>query len=206
MRDAEGADRRQRLAGIARLHERLIGPLLAALLLDLSGPEAVFVLIAGLSLWSSLLVSLIDYEPAPRVAPPAPIRIAADTAEGLRAIAAQREVTMLFGLGAVQAVTRGALNVFIVVVAIELLGTGDAGVGILTAAVGVGAVVGSLGVSVLVGSRRLAAYTGLGIALWGAPLALIASFPPSSWRWPCSRSWAPGMPWSTSATSPCSLA
>jgi MFS family permease len=155
----------------------LIGPLLAALLLDLSGPEAVFVLIAGLSLWSSLLVSLIDYEPAPRVAPPAPIRIAADTAEGLRAIAAQREVAMLFGLGAVQAVTRGALNVFIVVVAIELLGTGNAGVGILTAAVGVGAVVGSLGVSVLVGSRRLAAYTGLGIALWGAPLALIGIFP-----------------------------
>jgi MFS family permease len=155
----------------------LIGPLLAALLLDLSGPEAVFVLIAGLSLWSSLLVSLIDYEPAPRVAPAAPIRIAADTAEGLRAIAAQRKVTMLFGLGAVQAVTRGALNVFTVVVAIELLGTGEAGVGILTAAVGVGAVVGSLGVSVLVGSRRLAAYTGLGIALWGAPLALIGIFP-----------------------------
>ena len=84
---------------------------------------------------------------------------------------------MLFGLGAVQAVTRGALNVFTVVVAIELLGTGDAGVGILTAAVGVGAVVGSLGVSVLVGSRRLAAYTGLGIALWGTPLALIGVFP-----------------------------
>ena len=155
----------------------LTGPLLAALLLDLSGPEAVFALTAGLSLWSSLLVSLIDYEPAPRVAPPAPIRMAADTVEGLRAIAAQREVTMLFGLGAVQAVTRGALNVFLVVVAIELLGTGEAGVGVLTAAVGVGAVVGSLGVSVLVGSRRLAAYTGLGIALWGAPLALIGVFP-----------------------------
>jgi MFS family permease len=155
----------------------LIGPLLAALLLDLSGPESVFVLAAGLSLWSSLLVTLIDYEPAPRVAPPAPIRMAADTAEGLRAIAAQRDVTMLFGLGAVQAVTRGALNVFTVVVAIELLETGEAGVGVLTAAVGVGAVVGSLGVSVLVGSRRLAAYTGLGITLWGAPLVLIGVFP-----------------------------
>src|SRR5215218_1299667 len=105
----------------------LIGPLLAALLLDLSGPESVFVLAAALSLWSSLLVTLIDYEPAPRVAPPAPIRMAADTAEGLRAIAAQRDVTMLFGLGAVQAVTRGALNVFTVVVAIELLGSGEAG-------------------------------------------------------------------------------
>jgi MFS family permease len=155
----------------------LIGPLLAALLLDLSGPESVFVLAAALSLWSSLLVTLIDYEPAPRVAPPAPIRMAADTAEGLRAIAAQRDVTMLFGLGAVQAVTRGALNVFTVVVAIELLETGEAGVGVLRAAVGVGAGVGSLGVSVVVGSRRLAAYTGLGITLWGAPLVLIGVFP-----------------------------
>jgi MFS family permease len=155
----------------------LIGPLLAALLLDVSGPEAVFALTAGLSLWSAFLVSLIDYEPAPREAPPAPIRVAADTAEGLRAIAAQRDVTMLFGLGAVQAVTRGALNVFTVVVAIELLETGEPGVGVLTAAIGVGAVMGSLGASVLVGSRRLAAYTGLGIALWGMPLAMIGVFP-----------------------------
>ena len=155
----------------------LIGPLLAALLLDVRGPEAVFVLTAVLSLWSAFLVSLIDYEPAPREAPPAPIRVAADTAEGLRAIAAQRDVTMLFGLGAVQAVTRGALNVFTVVVAFELLETGEAGVGVLTAAVGVGAVVGSLGASILVGSRRLAAYTGLGIALWGTPLAMIGVFP-----------------------------
>jgi MFS family permease len=155
----------------------LVGPLLAALLLGISGPEAVFALTAGLSLWSALLVSLIDYEPAPRETAPAPIRIAADTADGLRAIAAQRDVTMLFGLGAVQAVTRGALNVFTVVVAIELLETGESGVGVLTAAVGVGAVGGSLGASVLVGSRRLAAYTGVGIALWGTPLALIGVFP-----------------------------
>ena len=155
----------------------LVGPLLAALLLDLSGPEAVFVLTAGLSLWSALLVSLIAYEPAPRETPSAPIRIVADTAEGLRAIAAQRDVAMLLGLGGVQAVTRGALNVFTVVLAIELLETGEPGVGVLTAAVGVGAVVGSLGVSVLVGSRRLAAYTGIGIALWGIPLVLIGVFP-----------------------------
>src|SRR5918995_1324883 len=155
----------------------LVGPLLAALLLDVSGPEAVLVPIAGLSAWSALLVSLIDYEPAPRETPPAPIRIAADTADGLRAIAAQSDVTMLFGLGAVQAVTRGALNVFTVVVAIELLETGEPGVGVLTAAVGIGAVVGSLGASVLVGSRRLAAYAGVGIALWGMPLALIGVFP-----------------------------
>src|SRR4029450_951869 len=114
------------------------GPLLAALLLDVSGPEAVFLLTAGLSLWSAFLVSLIDYEPAPRASPPAPIRSGGDTGEGVRAIAAHRDVTMLFGVGAVQAVTRGALNVFLVVVAIDLLDTGDPGVGVLTAALGGG--------------------------------------------------------------------
>jgi predicted MFS family arabinose efflux permease len=155
----------------------LLGPLLAALLLDVSGPGAVFVLTAGLSLWSAVLVGMIDYEPAPRQAPPARIRIAADTAEGLRTIAGHRDVVMLFVLGGVQALTRGALNVFTVVVAIELLETGEPGVGVLTAAIGVGAIVGSIGASVLVGSRRLAAYTGIGIALWGMPLALIGIFP-----------------------------
>jgi hypothetical protein len=64
-----------------------------------------------------------------------------------------------------------------VVVAIELLDTGDAGVGVLTAAIGVGAVAGSLGAAALVGSARLAVFTGIGITLWGAPLALLGAFP-----------------------------
>jgi hypothetical protein len=92
-------------------------------------------------------------------------------------VAGHRDVAMLFVLGGVQAVTRGALNVFTVVVAIELLETGEPGVGVLTAAIGVGAVVGSIGASLLVRSRRLAAYTGIGIAMWGTPLALIGIFP-----------------------------
>src|SRR4029450_158773 len=77
----------------------LVGPLLAALLLGISGPEAVFVLTAGVSPWSALLVSLIDYEPAPRETPPAPIRIAADTADGPRADARQPARTHRIGLG-----------------------------------------------------------------------------------------------------------
>jgi hypothetical protein len=63
------------------------------------------------------------------------------------------------------------------VVAIELLGTGDAGVGALMAAVGVGAVVGSLGASLLVGTGRLGAWFAVGVGLWGLPLALIGVFP-----------------------------
>ena len=44
----------------------------------------------------------------------------------------------------VQTFTRGCLTVFVVVVAIDLLDTGDAGVGVLNAAIGAGGVLGSI--------------------------------------------------------------
>jgi hypothetical protein len=64
-----------------------------------------------------------------------------------------------------------------VVVAIELLRTGDPGVGVLTAAVGAGGVLGSMLAFGLVGRGRLALWFGVGIALFGAPLAVIGIVP-----------------------------
>jgi MFS family permease len=81
------------------------------------------------------------------------------------------------GLAAAQSLTRGALTVLTVVVAIDLLGTGEPGVGVLTAAVGVGAVFGSLAASTLVGTRRLGAWFAVGVVLWGLPVALIGVVP-----------------------------
>ena len=65
----------------------------------------------------------------------------------------------------------------VVVVAIDVLGVGDAGVGVLTAAVGAGAVIGSLAVSLFADGRRLAAMLGVGVALWGLPLAVVGVVP-----------------------------
>ncbi len=84
------------------------------------------------------------------------------------------DLLLLIGLTGVQTLMRGALAVFSVVIAIDLLGTGPAGAGTLMAAVGVGALVGSVAASFLVGSRRLARWLGVGVALWGAPVALLA--------------------------------
>ena len=81
------------------------------------------------------------------------------------------------GLALAQTFSRGALTVFTVVVALDLLRTGEPGVGTLTAAIGAGAVIGSIGASLLVGSRRLAQWFGIGVALWGLPIALIPLFP-----------------------------
>ena len=154
----------------------LVGPLAAAVLLDLSGPASVFTAAAGASLLSTALVARVRYEAPPRVGAAPAARVLRQTVEGLRVIAADRDFALLTALTTLQTFTRGALTVFSVVVAIELLGTGEAGVGVLTAAVGAGAVVGSLAASLLVGGH-LAKWFGIGVALWGAPLVGIGAVP-----------------------------
>ena len=91
-----------------------------------------------------------------------------------------RDLALLNGLAIAQTFTRGALTVFTVVVALDLLRIGEPGVGTLTAAIGAGAVLGSLTASLLTRSRRLARWFGIGIALWGLPIALIPLFPRQS--------------------------
>src|SRR5215212_3546055 len=134
----------------------LVGPLLAAVLLGVSGPAAAFAAAAGVSLLATALVAGVRYEAPPRVGVVRAVRVLRQTVETF---------------------TRGALTVFSVVVSIDLLGLGDAGVGLLTAAVGAGAVAGSLAVALLVGAGRLARWFGIGVALWGAPLAGIGVIP-----------------------------
>ena len=78
-------------------------------------------------------------------------------AEGIRAVSRSGDLALIMGLAAAQTLVRGALTVLTVVVAIDLLGTGEPGVGVLNAAIGAGAVLGSLAASLLVGTRRLGA-------------------------------------------------
>jgi MFS family permease len=155
----------------------LVGPLLATVLLQLTDVAVVFAVAAGASLWSAALLLGLQYEAPPR--PPAPMRprLLRESAEGIRAVASDRDLALILGLAAAQSFTRGALTVLSVVVAIELLGTGEPGVGALMAAVGVGAVLGSLAASLLVGTGRLGAWFAVGVALWGLPLALIGVVP-----------------------------
>jgi MFS family permease len=155
----------------------LLGPLVAAILLELSTPAAVFAAAGAASLWSAALVWRLDYESPPRPAVPARSNVLRDAREGLRTIAADRDLARLIGLAVSQTFTRGALNVLTVVVALELLHMGEAGVGVLSGAVGAGALLGSLGASLLVGSRSLARWFGLSIALWGLPLVLLGAIP-----------------------------
>ncbi|MGR0221219.1 MFS transporter [Agromyces sp. ZXT2-6] len=153
------------------------GPLLAAVLLQFTGVDVVFAVAAAASFAAAALLVRLRYEAPPRPSAPSRPDILGEAVEGVRAVAKDRDLVLILGLAAAQALTRGALTVLSVVVAIELLGTGEPGVGALMTAVGGGAVLGSLGASLLVGTGRLGAWFAVGVGLWGLPIALVGVFP-----------------------------
>jgi len=152
------------------------GPAAAAILLAVSGPAAVFAACAAASLLGGLAVVGLSYDAPPRTARPA-AGARHELLQGFTTIAADKGLALITGLGLAQTFTRGCLTVFTVVVAIDLLDTGDAGVGVLTAAVGAGGIVGSMLAFGLVGRGRLALWFGAGVALFGAPLVVLGAVP-----------------------------
>jgi MFS family permease len=152
------------------------GPLGAAVLLAASGPATAFAACAAASLLGGLVVVALPYDEPPRAAA---VRGSAgrDVVQGFATIASDRTLSLITALGVVQTLTRGCLTVFTVVLAIDLLDTGDPGVGVLNAAIGAGGVLGSLFAFTLVRRGGLARWFGVGIALFGAPLALIGAVP-----------------------------
>jgi MFS family permease len=152
------------------------GPVVAAALLATSGPALVFAVCCAASLVGALVVVALPYDLPPR-ADPVRALPARTLLEGFKTIAADRALSLITTLGVVQTFTRGCVTVFSVVVAIDLLGTGNAGVGVLNAAVGAGGALGSLVAFALVRRGGLASWFGVGIALFGGPLVLIGVAP-----------------------------
>ena len=155
----------------------LVGPALAGILLAIADASAVFACCAGLSLAAALTLARLDYEVPPTPAAGPRRALVRETADGVAAVFGHRDLTLVFGLGFSQTIVRGALNVFTVVVAFEMLDTGESGAATLAAAVGAGGVLGSLGVTLLVGSRHLGAWLAVALTLWGAPIALLGLRP-----------------------------
>jgi MFS family permease len=156
------------------------GPAVGGVVLAVSGPAAVFALAAATFLWSAVLILRIQVDHDGRAAredgevPPSFLRQAVT---GFGTVARESAPRLLVGLFTAQALIAGALLVFEVVVALELLGKGDAWVGVLSAAFGVGALLGALLSGLLVTRGRLAVDFGVGILLWGLPLILIGLWP-----------------------------
>jgi MFS family permease len=151
------------------------GPALGALLLVVAGSGTVFAVTGLLLLVSVALVARIGVagEPAPE-----PTAARADTLlAGWRAIVSQRELRVVIGLFSAQTLVAGLVQVLIVVLAIELLSLGTAGVGWLNGTIGIGATLGVLAVAGVAGRRSISQYFALGLLLWGVPLLLIAAWP-----------------------------
>jgi len=152
------------------------GPAAGALLYAVGGATLAFVAVSVTYLWSALFVARI-----PTVEQPRPVAHAHEEAGGIaagfRAVRSEPRLRIVIGLYSAQTLVAGAYSVLVVVVALELLDLGNAGVGFLQAATGVGAVVGALVALALVGRRRTAANFGLGLACFGAPLLALAALP-----------------------------
>jgi MFS family permease len=154
------------------------GPALGGVLLVASDAGVVLFVTAGTFLWGGLLVASIGSRgrKQPHVEPDAGQRFLREAAKGFRAIAVQPGLRVVVSLYAAQTLVAGAFGVLIVVTALDLLSQGEGAVGYLNAASGVGGLVGATLAFGLVGRRRLAADFGLGVVLWGAPIALIGAW------------------------------
>jgi hypothetical protein len=102
--------------------------------------------------------------------------VLAEAAAGVTAVARSPSARVVVGLFCAQCAVRGALNVLTVVAALRLLHLGSSGVGFLTAAPGLGGLVGGVFAAALVG-RRVGLPFGLGLVLWGVPIAAIGAWP-----------------------------
>jgi MFS family permease len=184
------------LAGAVEGVGVMLGPLAGALILAAAPPGVVWaagavsfvaatVLVAGRSVHGGLM-PVGDHTGETEPGAETPIvsgQPAALMIGGLRALTGNRDTRLLVGLLGVRMLTSGALDVLFVLLALEVLDTGNAGAGFLTAALGVGTVLaGATGV-VLVGRRQLAPAMALGALVFGIALA-VAAIAGSTWLVP----------------------
>jgi MFS family permease len=153
-----------------------VGPALGGLLLAVTSPGVVFAATAGAFVWSALNVARIPATPPARgeVAEEALHR---EVMAGFRAIFAVPSLRLVVALYSAQTLVAGALNVLVIVAAIELLDLGRSGPGLLNSAVGVGGIIGAAVALGLVGLRGLGTAFAFGLVLWGLPLVLFGAWP-----------------------------
>lgn len=172
------------IAGTIESIAILAGPAIAGVMLQAIGPGAVYAASAAVSLVSAALVAGLPRTARRErgthggVASRRGLRGAlAEAGAGFPMLAREerpRSVVVLLGSASV---LFGALDVLLVVLAIELLSMGQSGVGFLNAALGAGGIVGAAIAVLLVGRPRLAIPFGAGLLLWGAALAAVGLLP-----------------------------
>lgn len=166
----------------------LAGPLAAGILMAVGSPALVFLGGAIVAGGSALLVANLGLtRPALPGVPTVPVPASpAGSAvqitrpsmlEGVRTIGRDRGQVLVVLILASRFLITGALDVLLVLMAIEVLGIAGSGAGFLSAALGFGGVVGGALTLVLVGRRGLAAWIVGGAIGTGVALAILAFVP-----------------------------
>src|SRR5215217_1352661 len=130
----------------------------------------------------AFLVAALVLRPLPRDVPPPHReardgeRLSAEVLAGFRAVLGDRGLRLVVPTLAVTTLVEGALDVLVVVVALDVLDAGEAGVGWLNAAWAVGGMLGGAAAVALLGGGRLAWGLGSGCLLAGASVVGIASW------------------------------
>ncbi|MBA8802729.1 MFS family permease [Nocardioides ginsengisegetis] len=155
------------------------GPALGALLVGLVDVEAALWFNVATFGWSLLLVAAIDVppgeeEPEEHETPEGFLR---EVTAGFTTIRRDRDLLLVTGLASAQGVVWGALTVLMVIVSVDMLDTGAAGVGYLNALLGVGTVLGGLVILTRTTKGRLAGDMVVGVLGWSLPLLLMAVAP-----------------------------
>jgi MFS family permease len=153
-----------------------MGPAIGGIMLALTGTDAVFAASAVAFLLSALLLAGVRPEREPARAP-LKTGLLRESFAGFATIARDSRLRLIVGLYGAQTLVAGALNVLIVVMALELLDMGEAGIGFLNSAVGIGGLLGGFAALALLSRNKLASDFAVGLVLWGAPIALIGIFP-----------------------------
>ena len=162
-----------------------LGPVLGGVLAGTAGVDVAVGVAAGIYVGCAALVGGIRREGEVAARPRTDQSTAGELLRGVRTLADDPQPRLIVLLFGAQALVRGLLNVLLVVAALELLGMGESGVGWLNAALGAGGLVGGLAAVGLVGRRKLAGVFGLGLVLWGLPIALVGAWPRTGWALVC---------------------
>jgi MFS family permease len=149
------------------------GPAIAGVLLALSGPAAAFALNGALFVWSAIFIAQVPRDERPKGADRP--RLIPELTAGFRAVLGKPALRVVVGLTAAVTFVDGALEVLLVVLALDVLGSGNASLGWLNTAIGVGSIGGAFFAAAFVTRRRLAGGFALGILLSSIPLALTAA-------------------------------
>ena len=180
------------LSGMVEGAGMLLGPLIAAAILAVATPTAVFGAATAACLVAALLVIRLPRPRFTEVITTDPEGFAPTDLGGLLAglglVARHGHTRRVVAILALRMVVTGALDVLFVLLALEVFDIGESGAGLLNAALGLGMIVGGTVTFTLVGRQRLAPVLGVaalasGLALvilstadpaWAAPLIVIA--------------------------------